>query len=147
MWSGGYVGIVGICRAEFPPAAVHPHRSSYLHIASKFRGSHWLCNFFFTSKKYGINVLIGQRIFRHNISLSKLAQQLEFLTFCGLYELLKNFIFHFRSITAESWMGNYNLVDPTGLDITLTRCLEKSCATIPAYEMEAVLEQLSVGRR
>ena len=51
---------------------------------------------------------------------------------------------HCRFDSAVSWSGTHNLVDPTGLDVALTRCLEGYCDQIPATEIEVVLLQLTV---
>ena len=51
---------------------------------------------------------------------------------------------HYRFDSASSWSGTRNLIDPTGLDITLTRCLQGYCDQVPATEIELVLRQLTV---
>ncbi|XP_028401865.1 vacuolar protein sorting-associated protein 13C-like [Dendronephthya gigantea] len=46
---------------------------------------------------------------------------------------------------ADSWTGTHNLVDPTGLDIALSRCIHGLRHQMPATEIEAVLRQLTTS--
>lgn len=55
-------------------------------------------------------------------------------------------LLHLRSDTSASWVGTHNLIDPTGLDITFTRCLDESYETVPTYDVQAKLGQLTVSR-
>ena len=52
---------------------------------------------------------------------------------------------HCRIGSAISWSGIHHLVDPTGLDISVTRCLEDSCAQMPGTDIEILLRQLTVS--
>ncbi|CAB4035332.1 Hypothetical predicted protein, partial [Paramuricea clavata] len=47
--------------------------------------------------------------------------------------------------SGTSWSGSHNLVDPTGLDIALSRCLEGHCVQIADTEVEVVLRQLTTS--
>ena len=54
------------------------------------------------------------------------------------------FRLHCRFDSAISWSAAHNLVDPTGLNITLTRCIEGHHDGIPSIEVETVLRNLTV---
>jgi hypothetical protein len=58
--------------------------------------------------------------------------------------LLQFVSLHCRFDSGTSCSGSHNLVDPTGLDIALSRCLEGHCVQIADTEVEVVLRQLTV---